>query len=65
MAQGKQQLKCERNPCIRCRDNCDTDGWTTDGRLTNFDFISSADIVKNIKNKRKTDTRDEVILTTI
>ncbi len=26
MAQGKQQPKFERNPCIRFRDNCDTDG---------------------------------------
>ena len=41
MAQGKQQLKFERNLCIRFRDNCDTEG-----RWTNFDFMSSADIVK-------------------
>ncbi len=30
MAQGKQQLKFERNLCIKFRDNCDTDGRTTD-----------------------------------
>ncbi len=34
MAQGKPQLKFERNPCIKFRDNCDTDGRTTDGRRT-------------------------------
>ncbi len=38
MAQGKPQLKFERNPCIKFRDNCDTDGRTTgrtdDGRTT-------------------------------
>ncbi len=44
MAQGKPQLKFERNPCIRFRDNCDTDGrrTTDDGQIA----ISSADIVK-------------------
>ncbi len=41
MAQGKQQPKFERNPYIRFRDNCATDGWTTD----EFDFMNSADIV--------------------
>ncbi len=41
MAQGKPQLKFERNPCIKFRDNCDMDG-----RRTNCDFMSSADIVK-------------------
>ncbi len=50
MAQGKPQLKFERNPWIKVRDNCDTDGRTddgrTDGRRTNFDLMSSADIVK-------------------
>ncbi len=34
MAQGKPQLKFERNLWIKFRDNCDTDGrtdrWTTD-----------------------------------
>ncbi len=34
MAQGKPQLKFERNPCIKFRDNCDTDRRTTDGRTT-------------------------------
>ncbi len=28
MAQGKAQLKFERNPWIKFRDNCDTDGRT-------------------------------------
>ncbi len=50
MAQGKPQLKFERNPCIKFRDNCDTDGRTDgrtdDRRRTNCDFMSSADIVK-------------------
>ncbi len=55
MAQEKPQLKFERNPCIKFRDNCDTDGrtdgrWpagrTDDRRRTNCDFMSSADIVK-------------------
>ena len=32
MAQGKQQPKFEKNLCIRFRDNCDTDGQTTDGQ---------------------------------
>ena len=45
MAQGKQQPTFERNPCIRCKRNCDRDGRTTDGR-ENVDFMSSADIVK-------------------
>ncbi len=36
MAQGKPQMKFESNPC---------DG-RTDGQRTNFDFMSSADIVK-------------------
>ncbi len=47
MAQGKQQPKSERNPCIRFRDNCDTEG-RIDGRQTNtnFDFMISADIVQ-------------------
>ncbi len=46
MAQEKQQPKFKRNPCIRFRDNCDTDGRTTDKRRTNYDFMSSADIVQ-------------------
>ncbi len=41
MAQGKQQPKFDKNPCIGFRDNCDTDG-----RRTNFVFMSSADTVK-------------------
>ncbi len=34
MAQGKPQLKFERNPNIKFRDNCDTDGRTTDDGRT-------------------------------
>ena len=33
MAQGKPQLKFERNTCVKFRDNCDT-GGRTDGRRT-------------------------------
>ncbi len=45
MAQGKPQLTFERNPGIKFRDNCDTDGRRTDDRRrTNCDFMSSADI---------------------
>ncbi len=48
MAQGKPQLKFERNLCIRFRDNCDTDGrtdgWTDDGQKSHT--MSSADRVK-------------------
>ncbi len=46
MVQRKQQLKFERNPRIRNRDNCDTDAHMTDGRRTNFNFMSSAAIVQ-------------------
>ncbi len=49
MAQEKPQLKFKSNPCSNFRDNrCHgrTDGRTDDGRRTNFDFMSSADIVK-------------------
>ncbi len=50
MAQGKPQLNFESNPCSNFRDNrCHrrtTDDRRTDGRRTNFDFMSSADIVK-------------------
>ncbi len=41
MAWEKQEPQFERNPCIRFRDNCDSDG-----RTDKFDFMSSADIVK-------------------
>ena len=49
MAHEKQQPKFERNPSIRFRDNCDTDGQTTDDRRRttddrrriNFDFMVS------------------------
>ncbi len=41
MAQRKPQPKFERNRRIRFRDNC-----VTDERTTNFDFMSSADMVK-------------------
>ncbi len=44
MVQEKPQMKFETNPCIRFRDNCDTDdGRMDDGRPTNFNFMSSAD----------------------
>ncbi len=45
MAQGKPQLKFERNLYIKFTDNCDMDRRTDDGR-TNCDFMTSADIVK-------------------
>ena len=32
MGQGKLQLKFERNPCIKLKDNCDTAGRTDVGR---------------------------------
>ena len=53
MAQGKQQPKFERNLYIRNRDNCDTDGRWMDGRQTNFDSMSSANIVKLLKQSLK------------
>ncbi len=41
MTQGKPQLKFERNSCNNFRDNrCHR---RTDGRSTNFDFMSSGD----------------------
>ncbi len=46
MAQGKPQIKFETNPCIKFRDKCYTDGRKDDGRRTNCDFMSSADVVK-------------------
>ncbi len=44
MAQGKLQLKLERNPCIKFRDNCDTDGRTTD--KFRFNFRKSKVVIK-------------------
>ncbi len=45
MVQEKPQMKFERNPCIRFRDNCDTDdGRTDDGQKSHT--MSSADRVK-------------------
>ena len=41
-------MKFERNPCIRFRDNCDTDG-----RRTNSDLMSSADTVKQSEKSKK------------
>ncbi len=39
MVQEKLQMKFERNPCIRFRDNCDTDdGRTDDGRRTKVPY---------------------------
>ncbi len=50
MAQGKPQLKFKSNPCINSEIIDATDGRRTmdgpDGRRTNFDFMRSADIVK-------------------
>ncbi len=46
MAQGKQQPKFKRNPCIRLRGNCIMNGQTDGRRRTNCDFMSSTDIVK-------------------
>ncbi len=48
MAQGKQELQFERNPCIRFRDKCDTDGrmTTSDGQRTKSHIINSAETVK-------------------
>ncbi len=41
MAQGKPQLKFERNPCIKFGDNCDTDGRRTDGRTDDGQIVIS------------------------
>ncbi len=46
MAQGKPQLKFERNPRNNFRVDGRTDRGRTDGRWANFDFMRSADIVK-------------------
>ncbi len=35
MAQGKQQLKFERNLCVIYRDNCDPEEQTMNGRTDN------------------------------
>ncbi len=43
MSQAKQQLKFEKNPCNGFRDLLMPQ---TDGR-TNFEFMSSADIIKH------------------
>ncbi len=37
IAQRKPQLEFERNPCVKFRDNCDTDERTDDGRQTTDD----------------------------
>ncbi len=45
MAQGKPQVKFERNPCNNLTDNrCQR--RMDDGRRTDFDFMNSADIAK-------------------
>ena len=50
MAQGKQEVKFERNPWNSFRDNrCH--------RQTNFDLMSSADIVKQSYKCRPTTTQ--------
>ncbi len=41
MAQEKPQLKFERNPCIRFRENCATDGRTDVGQKSHT--MTSAD----------------------
>ena len=46
MAQGKQELKFERNPSNTSEIIDARDGRTDDRRRTNFDFMGSADIVK-------------------
>ena len=51
MAQGKPQLNFESDPCSNFRDNrchrrTTDDGTTDDVRRPNFDFMSTADIVK-------------------
>ncbi len=52
MAQEKQQPKFERNPCIRFRDNCDTDGRTTDDGQKSH-TMTSADSQGELKNAHK------------
>ncbi len=44
IAQRKPQLKFERNPCVRFRDNCDTDGrrTTDDGQIAIQNFKKSS-----------------------
>ncbi len=34
IVQRNQQFKFERNPCIKFRDNCDTDRRTDDGHIS-------------------------------
>ncbi len=50
IVQKKLQMRFERNPCIRFRDNCDTDDGRTDGQTTDdgqkSHTMSSADRVK-------------------
>ena len=46
MAQGKTQLKFEAIHAVTSEIIDATDGRRYDGRRTNFDFMSSADIVK-------------------
>ncbi len=52
MAQGKPQLKFERNPCNNFRDNrCyrrTTDGRTDDRRRTNLDFMIPNVVICNM-----------------
>ncbi len=51
MAQGKQQLKCERSQHMYYRENWDTDGRRrTDERTKDgFDLMSSADSQAELK----------------
>ncbi len=38
MAQGKQQPKFERNPCVRFRDNCDTNRRQTTDKFRFYEL---------------------------
>ncbi len=47
IAQGKQQLKFERNPRIRYSDNCDMGGRTTNGQATDEFRFHEFDLLNN------------------
>ncbi len=53
MAQEKPQLKFERNPCIKFRDNCDTDGRTTDKNPIPSPLLTESSRAKNVREKKK------------
>ncbi len=48
MAQGKTQLKFERNPYVKFRDNCDTDGRTTDNGQIAISCLHSVSRAKKL-----------------